>query len=120
LKSYFVKTKHHLLALYLASQHRQTPLAAKTIIGLVVAYAASPIDLVPDFIPIIGQLDDLLIVSMGQWVVARMIPKSVWQESLVRAETTPVKLVVNKKIVCGIVVITLAGISGLIAYWNRC
>lgn len=76
-------------ALYLASKDRRVPTLAKIIIGLVVAYALSPIDLIPDFIPIIGYLDDLLILPIGIWVAIRLIPRSVWKEcQLLAAERT--------------------------------
>ena len=56
------------------------PLLARIVIGLVVAYALSPIDLIPDFIPIIGYLDDLLLLPLSIWLVVRLIPQPVWIE----------------------------------------
>lgn len=53
---------------------------AKLLIGVLVAYALSPIDLIPDFIPIIGYLDDLLILPLGIWLALRLVPKEVWVE----------------------------------------
>jgi uncharacterized membrane protein YkvA (DUF1232 family) len=72
-------------ALYLAGRDPRVPLVAKVIIGLVVAYALSPIDIIPDFIPVIGYLDDLLLVPLGVLLAVRMIPKSVWNECQARA-----------------------------------
>ena len=51
------------------------------------AYALSPIDLIPDFIPVLGWLDDLLIVPLGLWVVRRLIPDPLWAELHAAAET---------------------------------
>lgn len=67
-------------ALYLATRDPRVPLPAKIIIGLVVAYTLSPIDLIPDFIPIIGYLDDLLLLPLGIWLAIRLVPPEVWRE----------------------------------------
>ena len=72
--------KNNVCALYLASKDTRVPLLAKIIIGLVVAYALSPIDLIPDFIPVIGYLDDLLLLPLGIWLAIRLIPRGVWKE----------------------------------------
>ena len=62
------------LALWIAARSRETPFAAKLVSGAVAAYALSPIDLIPDFIPILGYLDDLLIVPLGIALAVRLIP----------------------------------------------
>jgi uncharacterized membrane protein YkvA (DUF1232 family) len=67
-------------ALYLASSDPRVPWYAKLLVGLIVAYALSPIDLIPDFIPVIGYVDDLLIVPAGIALAARLIPKGVLEE----------------------------------------
>ena len=64
----------------------RTPLAAKVLGAIVVAYAVSPIDLIPDFIPVIGYLDDLILVPLGLWAVRRMIPADVLAEHRARVE----------------------------------
>jgi uncharacterized membrane protein YkvA (DUF1232 family) len=56
------------------------PWYAKLLAGLVVAYALSPIDLIPDFIPVLGLLDDLVIVPFGLWLVFRLIPDGLIEE----------------------------------------
>lgn len=66
--------KTDIVALYIAAKDTRTPLSAKLISVLVVAYALSPIDLIPDFIPVIGYLDDLLIVPLGILLAVRLIP----------------------------------------------
>ena len=68
------RMKREVVALWLAARDRRTPLAARLIAAAVAAYALSPIDLVPDFIPIIGYLDDLLIVPLGIMLAIRLIP----------------------------------------------
>jgi uncharacterized membrane protein YkvA (DUF1232 family) len=67
-------------ALYLACQDSRVPWYAKLCAGLVVAYAVSPIDLIPDFIPVLGYVDDLLILPIGVLLVRRMIPHEVMAE----------------------------------------
>ena len=68
-------------ALYLAARDPRTPWIAKAVVFLVVAYALSPIDLIPDFIPILGYLDDLLIVPAGILLALRLIPGEVMEQS---------------------------------------
>jgi hypothetical protein len=60
------------------------------------AYALSPIDLIPDFIPVIGLLDDLLLLPLGICLAIRFIPKSVWLACKLEAEANPIKLPQNK------------------------
>lgn len=60
--------------LWLAARDPRVPLAAKLVAGLVAAYALSPIDLIPDFIPVLGLLDDLLLVPAGIWLALWLIP----------------------------------------------
>jgi uncharacterized membrane protein YkvA (DUF1232 family) len=73
-------------ALYLAFKDKRTPWYARVFAGLVVAYAFSPIDLIPDFIPILGYLDDLLLIPLGISLALKMIPAEVMDESRLRAE----------------------------------
>ncbi|MFC6662253.1 YkvA family protein [Deinococcus multiflagellatus] len=68
------RLKAELLALSLAARDPRTPWYARAWALLVLAYALSPIDLIPDFIPVLGQLDDLLLVPAGLWLALRLIP----------------------------------------------
>ncbi|HSI91285.1 MAG TPA: YkvA family protein [Adhaeribacter sp.] len=72
-------------ALYLAYKHPKVPWLAKVIIALTIGYALSPIDLIPDFIPVFGYLDDLLIVPAGVALSIRLIPGPVMDECRVKA-----------------------------------
>ena len=78
--------KRDVAVLALAARDPAVPLAAKLLAGAVAAYALSPIDLIPDFIPVLGLLDDLLLVPAGIWLVLRMIPPEVLAKLRVRAE----------------------------------
>lgn len=74
-------------ALYLAQRDPRIPWYAKAVMALTVAYALSPIDLIPDFIPVIGYLDDLIIVPAGiAWAIS-MMPEDVLDEYRERAKT---------------------------------
>lgn len=78
--------KGETFALYLAARHPGTPWYAKAFVAGVVAYAFSPIDLIPDFIPVLGYLDDLILVPLGIVIAIRMIPPAVLAECRVRAQ----------------------------------
>ncbi len=64
-------------AIYLASRDPRVPWYAKFLAIAVAGYALSPIDLIPDFIPVVGYLDDLIIVPFGIWLVVRLIPEEI-------------------------------------------
>ena len=61
-------------AIWLAARDPRTPWAARALALLIAAYALSPIDLIPDFIPILGLIDDALLIPAGIWLVGRMLP----------------------------------------------
>ena len=71
------RLKTALLAIYLATQDPRVPLLPRLLAICVVAYAASPIDLIPDFVPILGYLDDVILVPLGIILVLRLIPANV-------------------------------------------
>ena len=73
-------------ALYLAYRDPRVPLPARIFAACVVGYAFSPIDLIPDFIPILGYLDDLILVPLGIKLALRMIPENVLLESREKAQ----------------------------------
>jgi len=77
LKSWARTLKQHTLTVYFAARDPRTPLLVRLLALLVAAYALSPIDLIPDFIPVIGYLDDLLLLPLGLWLVVRLTPPEV-------------------------------------------
>lgn len=74
LRDWARRLKHDVVALWIAARDPRVPWYAKALAGAVAAYALSPIDIIPDFIPVLGYLDDLLIVPAGIWLVVRLIP----------------------------------------------
>lgn len=80
LKTWAKALKRDVVALWIAARDPRTPWAAKALAGAVAAYALSPIDLIPDFIPILGYVDDLLIVPAGIWLAIRLIPAPLMDE----------------------------------------
>src|SRR5258706_5425325 len=72
-------------AIYLASRDPRVPWYVKFLALAVAGYALSPIDLIPDFVPIIGYLDDLIIVPLGIWFVVSLIPKEIMVEYRAKA-----------------------------------
>jgi len=90
LKSIKIKAKklmQELVVLHLAYKNPKTPWAAKALIFLIIGYALSPIDLIPDFIPVIGLLDDLILLPLGIYWAIKLIPKDVMDASRVQAQT---------------------------------
>jgi len=77
--------KTEVFALYLAARHPRTPWYAKLFMLAVVAYALSPIDLIPDFIPVIGYLDDIVLLPIGILLAVKMVPAGVMSECRTRA-----------------------------------
>jgi len=80
--------KAETFALYLAARDPRTPWYAKLLVAGIVAYAFSPIDLIPDFVPVLGYLDDLILIPIGIVVAIRLVPHQVLAECRVRAQET--------------------------------
>ena len=77
--------KNEAFAVYIAAKDPRTPWYAKALVFFVVAHTFSPIDLIPDFIPILGYLDDLIITPGGLWLAVRLIPAEVLAEAREKA-----------------------------------
>lgn len=88
LKQYARHLKGETFALYLAARHPRTPGYAKLLVAGIVAYAFSPIDLIPDFVPVVGYLDDLILIPLGIALAIKLVPDSVLTECRVRAQET--------------------------------
>ena len=86
LKNYARKLKQNLFVLYLAYKDNRVPWYAKWVAICVVAYAFSPIDLIPDFIPVLGYLDDIIIVPLGISLALKLIPAYIIEDNREKAE----------------------------------
>jgi uncharacterized membrane protein YkvA (DUF1232 family) len=117
LKNWAQLIKRDVHALYLASRDPRVPWFAKAMAIVVAAYALSPIDLIPDFIPVLGYFDDLILVPLGVLLVVRLIPPAIMAEHRDLAAATreqPASRVVV--IVIFLIWIACAGLSALLAY----
>lgn len=85
LRSWARRIKRDSVALWFAYRHPATPLPARMLCVLVVAYALSPIDLIPDFIPVLGYLDDVILLPCLIWLAVRLVPDAVLAECRTRA-----------------------------------
>lgn len=97
IKAWAERLEKEVWALYYAYSDPRTPWFARIFSGLVIAYAISPIDLIPDFIPIIGYLDDALIVPLGIWLAIKMIPSQVMSEARTKALAMPPEILADRR-----------------------
>ena len=104
-------------ALFLAARHPATPWYAKLLAAAVVAYAVSPIDLIPDFIPVLGYLDDLVLVPLGIAAAIWMIPPHVLAECRERARNESLHATTAGRIAAIVVIGTWLVLAALCARW---
>jgi len=97
-----------LRALYLASQDPRIPWYARWFVICIVAYALSPIDLIPDPIPVLGYLDDLVLLPLGIYLALRMIPEEILKECRQKAETMTAQMPSNWVAAAGVVLLWIA------------
>ncbi|PTN08620.1 YkvA family protein [Nitrosomonas aestuarii] len=111
IKQYAQHLKSEIYALYLASRDPRTPWYTKLIVASIVAYALSPIDLIPDFVPILGYLDDLILLPLGIALAIKLIPDSVLIDCRIRASES-IKMEKPVNYVAGAIIITIWLIFG--------
>jgi uncharacterized membrane protein YkvA (DUF1232 family) len=106
------------ITLWFAKSHPRTPWGAKALGVFVVAYALSPIDLIPDFIPVLGYLDDVIVLPVLIWMTVRMLPADVLTECrqqaadwLARAGRKP------RSVVGGVLVVAVWAVIGVALLW---
>ena len=105
------------VALWFASRQPRTPPAAKALWVFVVAYALSPIDLVPDFIPVLGYVDDVLLLPALMWLALRMIPADVMDECRARGDEWMRTHGNKPRSVAGAVLVVLVWVGACWAAW---
>jgi uncharacterized membrane protein YkvA (DUF1232 family) len=115
LRAWAQALKRETLALYYAARDPRTPWFAKLVVGLIVAYLISPVDLIPDFIPVIGYLDDLLLAPLGIWLALRLVPPEVLAEARARAART---LERPRSVAAAVVIAAIwIALAALAAWW---
>ncbi len=115
LKAWAKAIKRDVLALWLAARDPRVPWYAKALALLVAGYAMSPIDLIPDFIPVLGYLDDVVIVPLGILLVVALVPKPVMAELRARAEDMGRQP--GNKVAAAIIVVVWLLAAGLAGWW---
>ncbi len=110
LKAWARGIKRDALTVWLAARDPRTPWWVKGLALAVAAYAFSPIDLIPDFIPVLGLLDDAIIVPLGILLVSRLVPAQVWRESRAKAETLAERPI-SRAAAVAVVLVWLVGIA---------
>ncbi|WP_363318783.1 YkvA family protein [Microcoleus sp. CAWBG51] len=111
--------KKETYAVYLASRDQRVPWYARVLAGVTVAYAFSPIDLIPDFIPILGYLDDLIIVPLGIWLVIKMIPPQVLAECREKAAAEIERGKPINRTAAAVIIAIWIGLGILAAIWIK-
>ncbi len=115
-KSRARRLKIELVALSLAYRDPRTPWYARLVAACVVGYAFSPLDLIPDFVPILGYLDDLILIPLGIWLALKMVPAPIMAECRARAaEATAAGRPASR--VAAIVIVAIWVTLALLAGW---
>jgi len=97
--------ENEVFVLYLALKDPRTPWYAKALAGIVVAYTLSPVDLIPDFIPVLGYIDDLILVPAGIYLAFKLIPDYILEEHRQKVKTTHIDS--RKKWIAAVIVILI-------------
>jgi uncharacterized membrane protein YkvA (DUF1232 family) len=116
-RNWALALKEDTYALYLASRDPRVPLAAKLVVVLVVAYALSPIDLIPDFIPVLGYLDDMLLLPMGIALAIKLMPRDVWEDCKNQARAELASELPRNRTAAIVIATVWLTLLGLMAWW---
>ena len=106
--------RHDVVTLWMALRHPRTPRLARILAWATVIYALSPIDLIPDFIPVLGYLDDMIVLPVLVWLALRLMPADVLAECRERAQAWMAK--VGRKPVAWLGAVLVAGVWGALAW----
>jgi uncharacterized membrane protein YkvA (DUF1232 family) len=115
IKIWALALKRDACAVYLAARSPDTPRYVKIIAIIVAAYAFSPIDLIPDFIPILGYLDDLILIPLGIWLVVSLIPEQAMAEF--RAKASEITQRPNDSKVAAFAIVAIWAFGGALVCW---
>jgi uncharacterized membrane protein YkvA (DUF1232 family) len=109
--------KAETLALYLAARHPGTPWYAKLFVAAVAAYALSPIDLIPDFVPVLGYLDDLIVIPLGIALAVKMVPASVLSECRAQAREVMLNRKPASRVAAAFIVVVWIALAAFCTLW---
>ena len=109
--------KAETFALYLAARDPRTPWYAKLLVAGIVAYAFSPIDLIPDFVPVLGYLDDLILIPLGIVLAIKLVPHSVLAECRAQAQETILSGKFVSRAAGAVIIVIWLLIAALCFYW---
>lgn len=115
LRNWAKRLKHQTMVVYYAARDPRTPWLVRLLALAVAAYALSPIDLIPDFIPVLGYLDDLIIVPLGLALVVRLMPADVAASAREQAQAASVRP--TSRVMAVVVVILWALTLGGLGWW---
>lgn len=118
LRDWARRIKRDVVILWLAARDPRTPWQLKLLACAVAAYALSPLDLIPDFVPVLGYLDDLLIVPAGVWLALRLIPPRLTED--LRAQALALESRPKSWVAAGVIILiwTLAALAGAFVLWR--
>ena len=115
LRAKAVELERETLALWFALRHPRTPVVAKLVAALVVGYALSPIDLIPDFIPVLGLLDDLVLLPLGIALCLKLLPADVMAECRERARESTARP--RNYLAAGVIALAWIAALALLGWW---
>lgn len=122
IKSWARRIKRDSVTLWFACRDPRTPLVVKALCVFVVAYALSPIDLIPDFVPVLGYVDDALLLPGLIWLAVKLLPPTVVEDSRVKADawmTAQGRKPTSKAGAALIVLVWIGAAYGAWAWWTR-
>jgi uncharacterized membrane protein YkvA (DUF1232 family) len=110
--------KAETFALYLAARDPRTPWYTKLLVAGIVAYAVSPIDLIPDFVPVLGYLDDLILIPVGIALAIRLVPNSVLADCRAQAQETFKNRKPMSRVAGAVIVVIWIALAVLCLVWG--
>jgi uncharacterized membrane protein YkvA (DUF1232 family) len=115
------KLKNEITVLCVVYRDPRTPWYAKTLIAVVIAYSLSPIDLIPDFIPILGYLDDLILVPLGIALAIKLTPKEIFDEAREKVAVHPEEIGISGWWFAAVIILLWGTMIGLVikAIWFK-
>jgi uncharacterized membrane protein YkvA (DUF1232 family) len=121
LKAAAEKLKTEIAVLGVVYRDSRTPWYAKALIAVVIAYSLSPIDLIPDFIPVLGYLDDLILIPLGITLAIKLVPEEIFKEAHEKVADNPESTGISGWWFGGLIILFWICVIGLIAWfvWNR-